>query len=542
MFGDSIMANAQTLPDQPDDRTALRRFVAFADPEAFELITRRYQSMVLGTCTRILHSQSDAEDAAQETFLKLARHASQIRSNLGAWLHAAAMGCSIDLIRRANAQRQAEHRKAISQTESMLDPTHALSWSEIEPVLDKALASLESEDRELLVVRYLCTRSQRDIARELGLSEGTVSRRIQRSLDRLRAQFNTMGLRIENTTAMIAVLGAIPAIVVPTTIASAVSKLTLYHAAQRTVSSASLLTSSTSIKALTMLTLGAVIIIAIKLPASLGTSAINSGSALVPAMTIAADLGPARPTSKIGPFQTVSAGQTEFFERGVWFRSDNLVINHGIDPDSETIKSARLEILERTPTDEGLVLSARVREVLPLGDPYSRFKRAQQVEIRVTFDDVGRIVLEPLTKGVQLGANEPRWFGVRPPLGWDEHARIPDDSGPDGILGPWTEAERVPVTITAREIRFGTDSWQLAVYRIIDWDPREGYARVESIHAGGRDPTLISTRFKLLIRKDAAGYAIAYFPPAKGRASRWPSSFEFSADNPITVVTIKDVP
>jgi Fe2+ or Zn2+ uptake regulation protein len=60
-----------------DDRTALHRFAVTGDPVAFEVLTNRHQSMVLSTCVRILRSPADAEDAAQETFLKLARNASE---------------------------------------------------------------------------------------------------------------------------------------------------------------------------------------------------------------------------------------------------------------------------------------------------------------------------------------------------------------------------------------------------------------------------------------------------------------------------------
>ena len=76
----------------------------------------------------------------------------------------------------------------------------------------------------------------------------------------------------------------------------------------------------------------------------------------------------------------------------------------------------------------------------------------------------------------------------------------------------------------------------------MNWEKTNGYARVESIHAGGRNPYLIGTRFRLIIRKEDEGYTIAYFPPTKDRSNRWPSSFEYSPENPVTVVTIKDLP
>lgn len=525
-----------------DDRAALHRFATTGDPAAFEIITNRYQSMVLGTCARILRSRADAEDATQETFLKLARHASQITSNLGAWLHAAAMGSSIDLIRRSSAIRRSEHAAAQTSRPDTPTPSDALHWSEIEPILDDALAALDPADRDLLVSRFLCTRTQREIAQELGVSEGTVSRRMDKALDKLRAQLQTRGVQVATSTALLAVLAGVPALIAPAALTSSVLKIPLFQSLGSIAGTATKPGSSIAIKAigvgltLVMLTGGAYL-----MTRQPQTSTPNPMpvAAMIP---IANAEAPDRPKGTIGPFQIVSAGERNEFARGLWIREKRLAIRHGVEPESGRIKVASLEILAQEQDEEGVILMTRVRDIIPAGDPYSRFELGQSVDIHASFDEFGRIVLKPLTDGIQLGANEPRWFGVRPPLGWEEYGRIPDDAGPDKLLGPWTEAERIPVTITNREIRFGTDRWQAAIYRIVEWDKRDGYARVESIHAGGRDPRLIGSRFRLIIRKDDEGYTIAYYPPSASPELAWPSGFEYTPDNPVRVVTIRDLP
>ena len=526
-----------------DDRAALQRFATTADPVAFEIITSRYQSMVLGTCTRILRSPADAEDAAQETFLKLARNASQITSNLGAWLHAAAMGCSIDMIRRASAIRRTEHTAARSDNAEAQPTSDAMQWSEIEPVLDEALAALDPSDRELLVSRFLCTRTQREIAQDLGVSEGTVSRRIEKALQRLREQLRHRGVVIASTGAILAVLGSIPTAIVPASLTSSVLKVPLLHSVSSAAPSALEPAASFAVKAIGvgagLVLLTATGYLLTQQPRVAQAPPPIQAAIMVP--TTSAD-APDRPSGKIGPFQIVSAGERNGFARGLWIRDKRLAIRHGIDPKTGQVIVASLEILAREKDEDGVVLQTRVRELIPPGKREVRFELGQSVDIHASFDDYGRIVLNPLTENVQLGANEPRWFGVRPPLGWEEHARIPEDAGPHGVMGPWTEAERIPVTITNREIRFGTDSWQAAVYRIIEWDKLDAFARVESIHAGGRDPRLIGTRFRLIIRKDDEGYTIAYFPPTKSTDLEWPSGFEYTPSNPVTVVTIRDLP
>jgi RNA polymerase sigma factor (sigma-70 family) len=526
-----------------DDRTALDRFITTGDPVAFEILTTRYQSMVLGTCARILRSSADAEDAAQETFLKLARHASQISSNLGAWLHAAAMGSSIDLIRRSSAIRRTEQAAAREGAAAATSSSEALHWSEIEPVFDEALAALEPADRDLLVSRYLCTRTQRDIAQELGVSEGTVSRRMDKALDRLRNQLQTRGISVASSGALLGVLGAIPVVAVPATLTSSVLKIPLFQSIGSVAGTSMKSGAPWAIKAMgvgvAIVALTGGTLLMTQQPKSAPPTAPIQAAAILPQSGADA---PDRPRGKIGPFQIVSAGEPNGFARGLWIRDKRLAIRHGIEPETGMIKVASLEILAREKDEEGVVLLTRVRDIIPASDQFSRFKRGQSVDIRASFDEYGRIVLEPLTEGIQLGANEPTWYGVRPPLGWQESGRIPDDTGPDGMIGPWTEAERIPVTITNREIRFGTDSWQAAIYRIVEWDKRDEYARVESIHAGGRDPRLIGSRFRLIIRKDEEGYTIAYFPPSKSTELTWPSGFQYSPENPVRVVTIRDLP
>ena len=90
------------------DADALEQYAAGQDTDAFRHLVQEYQGLVYAVCRRKLGSAADAEDAAQETFLRLARKAGTIRSELGAWLHTCAVNASTDLVRREAGRRQRE--------------------------------------------------------------------------------------------------------------------------------------------------------------------------------------------------------------------------------------------------------------------------------------------------------------------------------------------------------------------------------------------------------------------------------------------------
>lgn len=519
------------------DREALRRFASTGDPEAFELLTRRYSAMVLATCRRRLAAEADAEDAAQETFLKLARQAGRVRTNVAAWLHVAAVGTAIDLARQTTARGRAE-RASLQHAEASTHPDDALRWREIEPIIDQALSELAEADRDLIVARFLAGRSQAEMARDRGVSEGTVSRRLRRALDSLHAKLVAGGVAVGGIGALTAALSAVPIAKGSATFQAGIGKVALVGVRNSGSGAAAKAVSVIAAASIVVATGGIVTLASLRSGESGARMA-----AVLSASAAQAEPGPDRPSSTIGPFSIVSTFDESFDERGVFISETGLSIGHGTTSDG-AIKRAVLELVEVEPASDRAggrdVLVLRVRQLLPAGDRYSRFQRGQLVSIAVEFDELGRLVLDPITEDLQLGRNEPRWFGVRPPKGWAEHGRIPEDAGPMGIFGPWAEAERSSMRITAREIRFGSEKWPLATYRIVEWERREGYSRVLAVHANGRNPRLIGTRFRMIIRRDADGFTVAYFPPSEGGSQAWPTSFEYSDASPVRVVRVKD--
>ncbi|MEM1184707.1 MAG: sigma-70 family RNA polymerase sigma factor [Planctomycetota bacterium] len=533
------MPGTTAYPDSIDDTAALIAYTRTGDPDAFAVLIRRYGSMVLATCRRTLRNNADAEDAAQDTFLKLAQQASTIRENTGAWLHAAAMTTSIDLIRRRGAQRRAEQKATPRVDAAQADPTDAASWRDVEPLIDDALAELSDADRDLLVARFLAGRSLADIAESSGVSEGTVSRRAKRALERLRTVMAASGLALGGAASLEAILGHAAAGAVSPALAATLGKIGLagLGATEGGAPTGKILAGV--IATVAVITSVALLV---------ATPATISGSGQPARRSTDAapvELGPERPSRRTSRYSSVSTADDSFTGRGVFIGARGLSIGHGYFPETgENIRAFIRFIDSETVRAEGepdrVIFNSVVDSISPIDLPYGRFRLGQRLRIEAHFDKWGRLVLQELDGEAQLGRNEPSWYGVRPPPGWPEFGQIPDEAGPHGLLGPWAEAERIPLSLSRNEIRLGTDVWAASRFRIIEWERAEGYSRVLAIEAGGRNPRLIGTRIKLLIREEEDGYSLGFFEPGSARADSFPGSFEFSPRNPLRILRFRE--
>ncbi len=415
-----------------------------------------------------------------------------------------------------------------------------MTWREMEGMIDAALEDLDESDRELIVSRFLSGRTQRELASEAGVSEGTMSRRVDRSLDRLRRVLVARGCVVAGPLGAALLVGGAQAAKagLPAALVAGLGKAGLGGLVHGGSGGVGLVGAA----AIGLVGLAALGTIGLALTGGAPTGGGAPAAVPAPAVAVAGEPGPARLTKEIGPFVMLSATETEFGERGIRIGARRITVNYGLTSEGER-RQATLEIVRTLPVEDGVLLTTRVERISPIDDEWSRYGVGRVIPIVASFDGVGRLVLTPKESSngetVQIGRNEPAWYGVRPPIGWEEYGQIPENTGEFGLLGPWTEAERIQCRMNGREIRFGGENWTFANYRIIKWERMEGYSRVLSVNAGGRDPRLIGTRFKLLLREEpesaGGGYSLAYFMPGD---ERWPSSFEYGEDNPVHVVRI----
>ncbi len=166
----------------------LRRFTSTGDAEAFAEIIRRHAGLVYGAALRILADVDRASDVAQETFMQLTRDAGSVSGSLPGWLHRVATHKAIDQVRRDASRRQREQMYAAQR------PPEVCEWKGISPYVDEELNELAPQIREVLILHFLQGRTTRQIAGIQGVSQATISRRMESGVGQLRAALRRRGI------------------------------------------------------------------------------------------------------------------------------------------------------------------------------------------------------------------------------------------------------------------------------------------------------------------------------------------------------------
>ena len=151
--------------------------------------------MVLGVCRRAVRDEQAAEDAFQATFLVLAIKAGSIRrhESLGPWLH----GVAARIARRARVRACRRARASLDALSLATIPGEfeepEADAAELRAVLDEEIERLPAAYRRAVVLCYLEGKTQEAAALELGWTKGTVSGRLARAKDLLRARLTRRG-------------------------------------------------------------------------------------------------------------------------------------------------------------------------------------------------------------------------------------------------------------------------------------------------------------------------------------------------------------
>jgi RNA polymerase sigma-70 factor (ECF subfamily) len=173
-----------------DDAPLLARLRA-GDARAFEELVTTYQHRVFAVSLRMLSNRAEAEEIAQETFLRAHRALAEFRgeARLGTWLYAIASRLCLNRLASGPRRHERSDDIALSQAPAEgADAVGALERDELAAALHEAVAALPEERRIVVVLRDLEGLSYEDIGEVLGVPLNTVRTRLHRARLDLKAK------------------------------------------------------------------------------------------------------------------------------------------------------------------------------------------------------------------------------------------------------------------------------------------------------------------------------------------------------------------
>jgi RNA polymerase sigma-70 factor (ECF subfamily) len=172
------------------------------DTRAFEELVRRYQTPVIHFCQRMLGSTQEAEDIAQDSFVRIYRHLDRLRpdAKFSTVLFGIARNLTLNYIRDMGRRGRGvtDSLTRDDETERSLEapqrgPDEVARVNEIQDVIEQGLALLSEEHREVLVLREVQGLDYDTIGDIIGCRKGTVKSRLARAREQLRMRLQELG-------------------------------------------------------------------------------------------------------------------------------------------------------------------------------------------------------------------------------------------------------------------------------------------------------------------------------------------------------------
>jgi RNA polymerase sigma-70 factor, ECF subfamily len=180
---------------------------AGGDPAAFQVLVEQHRSMVYRVAYQFAGNHYDAEDIAQDVFIKVYRSLGRFRQDaqFTSWIYRIAMNACIDHRRRQSPAgaapfgapfNEAAEQKMLNVVEEGPGPETSAYAGELGTVLETAIGRLPQGQRIVFIMRHYEGLKLGEIASALGLAEGTVKRQLHAAVHRLRAALSGANVTI----------------------------------------------------------------------------------------------------------------------------------------------------------------------------------------------------------------------------------------------------------------------------------------------------------------------------------------------------------
>ena len=177
---------------RPLDESQLVERARRGDHEAYSELVHAYQAIAFRTAYLIAGGATEAEDAAQDGFVKAWRALGRFRAGapFKPWLLRIVANEAHNRRRSAGRRAHLAFRAAAAEPSGDASPEASVLDSERRTELLAAVNELPEDQRVVVGLRYFAGLSEDEVAETLGIAPGTVKSRTSRALERLREAYD----------------------------------------------------------------------------------------------------------------------------------------------------------------------------------------------------------------------------------------------------------------------------------------------------------------------------------------------------------------
>ena len=189
------------------DMELVRDYARLNSEAAFAELVQRHINLAYSAALRHVGNAAHAEEITQAVFIILARKSAGLRADtiLEGWLHETTRLTALSFLR---GERRRQFREQEAYMQSTLQENHdAVTWNQLAPLLDEAVARLGKKDRDAVMLRFFKDKNLREVAAALNVNEAAAQRRVHRAVEKLRGFFTKRGVALSS----VAITGAISA-------------------------------------------------------------------------------------------------------------------------------------------------------------------------------------------------------------------------------------------------------------------------------------------------------------------------------------------
>ena len=186
------------------DMELVGEYARSGSEQAFTTLVSLHINLVYSVALRYVGNSHQAEDICQAVFVILAKKAGSLRQGtvLSGWLYETARLTAANYLR---GEIRRSHREQEAQMQSILEQSEPDAWAQVAPMLDQAMAHLNEQDRNAVVLRFFESKSFLEVGASMGTSQDAAKMRVNRAVEKLRKFFMQRGVALSATALCAAV-------------------------------------------------------------------------------------------------------------------------------------------------------------------------------------------------------------------------------------------------------------------------------------------------------------------------------------------------